>query len=501
MKSIIRLAAFAALSIFVYASCLKDPSSREDTGGDNNIKVRVSGVSAQRTKAGANQTDETETSRKTIPLEGDSKGFSLVEVTRENLFTDEPRTKGANSSGSNFAGVYDEFRMDCYLADTNIELEPRAAAAISDGVYFSKQKVESDGDGGWALTSPKRWITGATLAFWSVAPYSTTDYSSASKDGFSLSWTLPSPDGSTDAVSQKDLVISCASMKYTSGSATLELDFYHALSAITFDVSGVSDSVTITKITLCNIVSSGACAVSKSSGRPQFSWTPGSVKKTYGQSYSAADFNTSDILKSTSAKHFMMIPQTLGSDASITVSFTRKGCPGTTYSLSAKINGHTWEAGKIHTYKLTNADIDLGVSVTDSVSGANRNTKSNLAMTNTARHDCYMRSMVIGIWYDSDDKIVRPMTDEEWTAGVSGLNVGDASDKAWKKGADGYYYHKEPVDAGEEATDLFASFSAPSAPATGYYLKVYVAAQVTPWDENKVYAKAAWGDTAAGYFN
>lgn len=170
-----------------------------------------------------------------------------------------------------------------------------------------------------------------------------------------------SSDNSNDAEEQPDVMLASAvyAKKPDDGIATL--NFRHALSAIKFAVRDVVDG-TIEKITISGVKGSGHCVFSPSEGSGNvFTWSGLKDICSYSQTF---DFHTKDntdinndvvINDSMPSKTFMLIPQELTDDATISIVF-RRSSDNKTFMLSGKIKDNkvnTWESGKEYIYTIS----------------------------------------------------------------------------------------------------------------------------------------------------
>ena len=95
------------------------------------------------------------------------------------------------------------------------------------------------------------------------------------------------------------------------------------------------------------------------------------------------------------------------------------------------------------------------------------NTKSNVRIRNSGNTDAWIRAAVVVTWQDKDGKVYGKAPVEntdyeiEWGTG-------------WLKGADGFYYWKDPVASGGETGDLIESCTSKGTPPNGYYLTVEI---------------------------
>ena len=74
----------------------------------------------------------------------------------------------------------------------------------------------------------------------------------------------------------------------------------------------------------------------------------------------------------------------------------------------------------------------------------------------------------------------------------------------WFKGADGFYYYKNPVIGHDETKALISAFeNSLTAPESTFalHLEMNIVAQAVEYEGTKASVTAAWGSTIAGQLN
>ncbi len=188
----------------------------------------------------------------------------------------------------------------------------------------------------WQTPNIHYWPgTGSTVNFYAYYPTSISG-SITHTIGVApiLSYTVP--DHATDQI---DILASSKTDVAGNSYNQTSVDFKHIFAAVNFQVgSNGLPNGTITKVTLNNIQYKGTYSLN---GK----WTPNTTdKKSFSQAVSVSTNANTTITWGTTT--FMMMPQILGSDASITVMYSNRG------TLTKAITG-TWEAGKTYTYNLS----------------------------------------------------------------------------------------------------------------------------------------------------
>jgi hypothetical protein len=188
----------------------------------------------------------------------------------------------------------------------------------------------------WQTTTTHYWPgTGSTVNFYAYYPISifgniTHNTGSAPI----LSYTVPD-----NAADQIDILASSKTGVAGNSYIQTSVDFKHIFAAVQFQVgSSGLPSGTITKVILNNIQYKGTYNLDGT-------WAPDITDtKSFSQVVSVQTSTGTAI--TSGATTFMMMPQTLSNDASITITYSNGG------TLTKAITG-TWEAGKTYTYNLS----------------------------------------------------------------------------------------------------------------------------------------------------
>lgn len=142
------------------------------------------------------------------------------------------------------------------------------------------------------------------------------------------------------------------------GSASVPLSFSHALAAIRFKVGTIPNG-TINSITLKNIKNHGIYTYAADNSATVGTWSfiqsagvydTGDFTLTTSDMANGGVFNASGSTITGTSGLMMMIPQTLGDDAEIEVSYT--DAKGGTHTMTGSIKDDEWVAGKIFTYNI-----------------------------------------------------------------------------------------------------------------------------------------------------
>lgn len=330
---------------------------------------------------------------------------------------------------------------------------------------------------------------------------------------------------------QDDLVFGTITVNEGNKSTNNRVLFYHPFAGVKFKLGDLPDNVRVTAITLQNVLGKGSCVLtpyygnetvyqknnSNSDVRDQTksascaSWTGLTNRTSFRQSFTVSDIdpninsslfpvgfvsetvngrtpNADQLNDASLSKTFILIPQTFDATNSLTMVFDIMN-GDVAQQRSITLNNVNWQAGKLYTYTIT-IDDRIDVAVDDELNG---NVKSNVIMTNTGNVSEYLRAAIEANWYDATGQIVAFWNSADGT--FSNL----ASSTYWITGADGFYYFKQPVAAGQSipaAQALFTSYTAPaSPPVAGAHLEMNIIVQAVAADKSIV--EAAWGTTVA----
>ncbi len=257
------------------------------------------------------------------------------------------------------------FGVYAYIYDSseNWSDSPSANLYITDGTVTQSGET-------WAFDPTRYWPpTDYQLTFFAYAPKSLGEGADGSLevslDGTSnlpqIAYTVPS-----SYAEQKDLVVARTTDQTKSGSS-VPLEFNHILTAVQVKCKSIPAG-TIKQISFSGIKNQGTYDLAEGS------WTLKSGTTSYeieGE-FTAAD--NAEIL--TGDYTLMLLPQRLGEDATLTVTYTPDGDDGEEKTLKASLyqedldeEEQDWEPGKKVTYLIRYRDlngydaVDLGLSV------------------------------------------------------------------------------------------------------------------------------------------
>ena len=368
---------------------------------------------------------------------------------------------------------------------SNVQLNSTDGSTVSTGYY-------------WPLTTPA-----TSLNFFGYAKKSSNGSITAHNyvDAVSASFKYALPDASQDTSAdvQPDMLFAISPERFQTD-GPVEMDFYHALSALAFSVGSIPGDLKIESVKFTNVYSSGNCTYTRQDDALEFDWSFDSedARKEYTQTFAKDLFSEGNVALpedtaiNTDSQTFMMIPQTIGDDTKLEIKISFNGRE---YTIEKQLNQITseWVPGKLYTFKISSPQ-EVEVQVTDEVvMDGIYPVKRNLQIKNTGIANAYIRvaiagswvvdhtttqgtsQLIIADWKNSGD----PDTDDGvFTWSSSQPSKGRTNSNLWRLGSDGYYYYMKQTVPGEILAPLFESYKlTASAPMSGAYLNLSILAQ------------------------
>lgn len=209
-------------------------------------------------------------------------------------------------------------------------------------LFFSDETVSSKGANLYATANSYFWPTdGGNLSFFTLVGASDNTVVSPDTDtpgSFKIEYSMPS-----EATAQNDLLLATTAPLNTPNTP-VPLSFRHLCSQVTFVIGNKMQRGTIKSITLSGINSHGVYTSSWSTVDTPKSFTLNVDKATVGNEAAGTPIAAAEYT-------LMMIPQTLGPDAKLTVVFD-DAISGTTHTLEASLANDSWLQGKKTTYHI-----------------------------------------------------------------------------------------------------------------------------------------------------
>lgn len=252
-----------------------------------------------------------------------------------------------------------------------------------------------------------------------------------------------------DATNQPDVVFAINPDESKTDGA-VDMVFHHALSALVFKVGSVPEDVILNSITIDGVYTSGTCSMtSVGSNDIKFVWTYGAGQQqngTYTEEIGVEAVPGEQI--GTSETVFMMLPQAMGPDTRLMVSFSINGRE---YLLEKPFKDilPSWEPDKKYIFRI-GLPSNVDVEVEDAVVGT---LKKDVSIQNTGGISGYIRAAIVGFWVNNKGDVVAP-----WLSTDGEFVWGSNWSSHWKQGSDGFYYHLAPVQANQFTYPLFESY-------------------------------------------
>ena len=220
----------------------------------------------------------------------------------------------------------------------------------SNSSLFQNEEATQNGNY-WFTSSNATWPLDGSVSFYAYAPNKDTSLSLQDSDDFVKNKTIRYT-ANTDFSKQPDLIVAKSeSNAFASSTANkaVSLSFSHALTAITFSISADMIPGTVKSITVSGVYGQGDYDLSKAS------WASLANPSTYTITLNDASVKAGESKALTDKNSaLMMIPQTLGAGAKVSMVFN-DGAKDKTVSFS--LNGTSWTAGKHITYVLSSSKI------------------------------------------------------------------------------------------------------------------------------------------------
>ena len=283
-------------------------------------------------------------------------GAPLEDVEHERVV----QTRGTMSTK---IGDYGSFGVTAIYkeGENNVLLLDNAEAEKTDGEFW-----------GFKNNSNARWPIGSTVSFHAYAPHSSADKSmltyGVDKDNVQTQIAYTASTTADDIINQPDLIVATntGSRQLTDADEAVQLDFYHALTAVSFAIDKdladvVGQGGKMTSVTLKGIPNKGKCQLSVSSATanvPTADWKidDGTGEYTFDLSSANIVVGDKDQALTSANQTLMMIPQTLPEGAELCFKLDMNG---TTQEWKVPLKGQVWEAGKSIIYKLSSNSINM----------------------------------------------------------------------------------------------------------------------------------------------
>ena len=316
-----------------------------------------------------------------------------IETVNKILKNQGPTTRGIMNTST----VVDNFRVSAnYIQNEGSKKEES---------FFQDREAKKEGsNNNWFVADNVKWPAAGTVSFYAYAPYNYNNVSSLKWMGVddvtqnkTIHYEVPE-----NVEDQPDFIVAKSEGKsFTSSSANtpVDLQFSHALTAITFSVSDDMEKGVINSITIEGVKGEGDYNLSTKE------WSVSSSSASYNVPISAGGLTvgTGTVNLAPDAT-LMMIPQTLGDGAKVTINITPTDKK--TVDLAFYLKDTQWLAGNHVTYLLsTTKIIKLNMG---SVTYPHWQTADGSPFTSKKLKDSYANGDELGMYIvDKNHKVVK----------------------------------------------------------------------------------------------
>ena len=318
-----------------------------------------------------------------------------IETVNKTLKNQGPITRGT----MNESKVVDNFRVSAnYIQNEGSKKEES---------FFQDREAKKEGsNNNWFVADNVKWPAAGTVSFYAYAPYNVSSLKWMGVDDVTQNKTIhyKVPE---EVVDQPDFIVAKSEGKsFSSSSANtpVDLQFSHALTAITFSVSDDMEKGVINSITIEGVKGEGDYNLSdnkwdlsnSTAAGPYTVSFDGEEGKVEGKRVLTGGANDNKVL--------MMIPQTLGDGAKVTINITPTD--KSAVNLTFDLKDTQWVAGNHVTYLLsTTKIIKLNMG---SVTYPQWQTAEGSAFTSEKLKSSYASGDALGMYIvDKNHKVVK----------------------------------------------------------------------------------------------
>lgn len=428
----------------------------------------------------------------------------------EDFAAESAVTKAAPITTENLPTKYGKFKTTVFTS---------AGAQYTDDLGKTMNNIEvSYGSDEWTLAgAPYRWPASATedIIFCSYSPLgsdtgvSNLNWNSGNKVTFDYKYDHIDASPNCDASNQKDIIFAINSQNRTDHDGYAHINFSHALVGVKF-IKGDIENCELSSVTLNNFYSKGSAEGTPVSDTDlEFVWKNQAVPQSYSQTFTGAK-NVDELADKASldptedeSYTFMMIPQKLTADASVSISLKYGTSSYQTITVNlgsitddvagtgnaAKLKDWSTYAGKILKIRVNRGDLAVDVDESFEDGGS---VKADVGAKNTGGKIEFVRACIVANWVDEDGNIHATCDFENDNVNLvdylkSGCNWVHAPGDRF------YYYEKAILPGAVTKGKIFTSYTEPEAPEEGLHLEMTVIVQGVEYDSSCAKAIVAWG--------
>ena len=268
--------------------------------------------------------------------------------------------------------------------------------------FFQDREAKKEGsNNNWFVADNVKWPTAGTVSFYAYAPYQDASFA-LNDNNKTIHYTVP-----TDVEKQPDFIVAKSEGKsFSSSSANtpVDLQFRHALTAITFSVSDDMEKGVINSIKIEGVKGEGDYDLSDNKWDLSNSTTAGPYTVSFAGDEGKVEGKRALTGVANDNKVLMMIPQTLGDGAKVTINITPTD--KSAVNLTFDLKDTQWVAGNHVTYLLSTTKIiklDMG-----SVTYPHWQTAEGSAFTSEKLKSSYASGDALGMYIvDKNHKVVK----------------------------------------------------------------------------------------------
>ena len=257
-----------------------------------------------------------------------------IETVNKTLKNQGPTTRGTMNTSS----VVDNFGVSANYIQS---------AGSAEQSFFQNQEAKKEGSN-WFVADNAKWPAAGKVSFYAYAPYKDASFT-LNDNNKTIHYEVP-----TKVEDQPDFIVAKSegnSFSSSSANTPVDLQFSHALTAITFSVSDDMEKGVINSIKIEGVKGEGDYNLSGNDWDLSNSTAAGPYTVSFAGDEGKVEGNRALTGGANDNKVLMMIPQTLGDGAKVTINFTPTGQGVKEASFS--LCGTTWAAGSHITYVLS----------------------------------------------------------------------------------------------------------------------------------------------------
>lgn len=322
------------MAAMAFVSCQKEITLKVS---DKTIKARISSSALETKAIHGSDADSRVISSNLLMELGTDQALYLDVIESAGIHSSSaPMTKGQLITTEKFSSA----TVDAYLGIPSQGITNAQGETLSPH-YIDKGSLSPDGSvtiGG----EPCYWVNDVDMYMWC---YSGVNLNSGNT---SASFSYVTPSALAD---QKDILVSYNKLHYKEGvSDFADVRLHHALAAVRFDFRLLPAGTSVKSIELSGVKTKGDCTVLSTGGQDlSFEWSNTSTPGTF--TLTGLDATNRSEFVPAIGEMFFFIPQQLGEDAKITMTFESSDAADPK-TPSVSLSTSNWKAGYTYTYRV-----------------------------------------------------------------------------------------------------------------------------------------------------